>query len=74
MTRIDIAALALHIEVALTVTPVDLLVDLQGTESAIRRAATAKLARHLADRRDCFEIEFAEWQLPITDHSSLFTD
>lgn len=74
MTRINSAALAHHIEVALTVTPDEVLVDLQGGDGAVRRAATSELARHLADRLDCFDIEFAEWQLPVADQPSHFAE
>jgi hypothetical protein len=74
MSRIDSAALAHHIEVALTVTPSTVLTGLQERDGAVRRAATARLARHLADRLDCFDIEFADWQPPVAEQPSLFAE
>lgn len=74
MSRIDSAALAHHLEDALTVTPFAVLTGFQERDATIRRAATAKLAPHLANRLDCFDIEFAEWQPPVGDQLSLFAD
>ena len=74
MPRIDSQALAHHIEVALTVTPSTVLSDLQGSDGKLRLDATARLARHLADRLDCFDIGFAEWQPPVADQPSLFAE
>lgn len=74
MSRIDSEALAHHIEVALTVTPSIVLTGLQERDGVVRRAATARLARHLADRLDCFDIEFAEWQPPVAEQPSLFAE
>lgn len=72
MSRIDSEALAHHIEVALAVTPSIVRTALQERDDAVRRAATSRLARHLAERLDCFDIEFAEWQAPAADQPSLF--
>ena len=56
MARIDPDALAMHLEVALTCSPLDTLAALQDTDRQRRRRATHMLAQHLADRLGCFEI------------------
>ncbi|MEP6784550.1 MAG: hypothetical protein ABI898_02295 [Sphingomonadales bacterium] len=58
MDRIDPDTLATHLEVALTCTPPDTLMDLQDMDGRRRRKATAILARHLAERLGCFEFIF----------------
>ena len=56
MTRIDPAALATHLEVALSSAPVETLAALQDGDRQRRRHATFTLAQHLANRLGCFEI------------------
>ena len=73
MLRIDPNALADHLEVALTVAPAATLAKLHEADSPCRRAATAELARHLADRLECFDIAFQEWQ-PLPGQPSLFAE
>ena len=56
MKRIDLDALATHLEVALSCAPVDTFSPLQDTDRQRRSRATFTLAQHLADRLGCFEI------------------
>ena len=73
MLRIDPNALADHLEVALTVARAATLAKLHEADSPCRRAATAELARHLADRLECFDRAFQEWQ-PVPGQPSLLAE
>ena len=73
MSRIDHNALADHLEVALTVAPAATLAKLHETDGLCRRVATAELARHLAERLECFNIAFQEWR-PVPGQPSLFAE
>lgn len=72
MARIDDDALTMHLEVALAVASPSLVGDLQHGDRYRRSAAVATLARHLADRMQCFEIALHEGQGVRVEHPSLF--
>lgn len=63
-------ALSHHLEIALNAASRPLLSDLDHTDRYRRTAAVATLARHLADRMNCFEISASDVEL--IDHPSLF--
>jgi hypothetical protein len=60
MARIDEEALSLHLEVALAGTAPRLLDDLSNADRYRRSAAVANVARQLAERLRCFDIQFDE--------------
>ena len=72
MTRIDEEALSLHLEVALAGTAPRLLGDLSNPDRYRRGAAVADVARQLAERLRCFDIQFDEPGLRPSAQPSLF--
>lgn len=72
MTRIDDDALSLHLEVALTGAAPALLNGLASPDWRRRQAATADVARHLAERLRCFEIRCEEEAMRSRSQPSLF--
>lgn len=72
MKRIDLDALATHLEVALSCAPVDTLSALQDTDRQRRRRATFTLAQHLADRMGCFDITCDDLGEDVEKQTSLF--
>lgn len=56
MNRIDPQSLAIHLEVALACAAPELLDKLKAADNLQRRRATSRLAQHLADRLQHFEI------------------
>lgn len=72
MTRIDEEALSLHLEVALAGTAPRLLNDLSNPDRCRRSAAVADVARQLAERLRCFDIQFDEPGLRSCAQPSLF--
>lgn len=56
MNRIDPQSLAIHLEVALSCAEPNMLDSLKATDHLQRRRGASRLAQHLADRLQCFEI------------------
>ncbi|WP_225011191.1 hypothetical protein [Novosphingobium percolationis] len=74
MMRIDEDALSLHIEVALASSPRSLLDDLDNGDRHRRNLAVSAIARELAERLRCFDIQFVD-QLPSAPaQPTLFLD
>ncbi len=74
MTRIELDALATHIEVALTCAPFDTFAALQDSDGQCRRRAIFTLAQHLADRIRCFEISGSNLGFDARHQESLFQE
>lgn len=74
MARIDDDALTLHLEVALAVASPSLVGDLQHGDRYRRSIAVATLARHLAERLQCFDIALDDGQGGRFEQPSLFPD
>lgn len=72
MKRIDEEALSLHLEVALAGTAPRLLDDLSNPDRYRRSAAVSDIARQLAERLRCFDIQFDELGLRFSAQPSLF--
>jgi hypothetical protein len=71
MIRIDEESLVLHFGVALAAAAPDLLDGLADPDNYRRRAASADVARHLAERMRCFDIRCDDVH-PCRTQPSLF--
>ncbi len=74
MIRVDEDALALHLEVALFGAAPSLLGNLAADDCRQRHAATAAIARQLAERLRCFEWRWEEAGTYARSQPALFSD
>lgn len=72
MTRVDIDALALHLEVALATAAPSLLDGLADADRRRRQSAIGEIARQLVERLRCFDILGEDASRHVRGHPSLF--
>jgi len=72
MTRVDDAALALHLEVALATAAPSLLDGLADADRRRRHSAIGEIARQLVERLRCFDLRSEDSGMQTGAQSCLF--